>query len=132
MADSGSRQVVRWDVKSTLLGEYQDNFTYLSVPVMVKFYIIDGLNLHLGPQFGFLIDGERKFQNPLSEGSRDIKDYYKKSDISVSLGGGWDLPFGLNLDVRYNIGIQDINNVSNGEEAKSRVFFVSLGWNFLK
>jgi hypothetical protein len=120
------------DVKSTLLGEYQDSFTYLSIPVMLKFYLVSGLNIQAGPQFGFLLDGERKFESRLGQGSSDIKDYYKGSDISLSLGGGWDLPFGLSVDVRYNIGIQDINDLADGEEAKSRVFQLSLGWNFLR
>lgn len=121
------------DVSSTVLGEYQDQFTYLSVPVMVKFYIVSGLNIHLGPQFSFLLDGERKFKSDLlGSSSRDIKDYYKGSDVSVSAGAGWDFPFGLNLDVRYNVGVKDINDVSEGKEAKSRIFQVSLGWNFLR
>jgi hypothetical protein len=122
------------DAKTTLrsLGEYKDSFTYLSIPVMLKFYLISGLNIQAGPQFGFLLDGERKFSSQVVDYSRDIKDYYKNSDISVSLGGGWDLPFGLNVDVRYNIGVQDINNWADGEETKSRIFLISLGWNFLK
>ena len=119
------------DVES-ILGTYTDSFTYLSVPVMFKFYLISGVNIHAGPQFGFLLDGERKFDTRLFQGSSDIKDYYKSTDVSVSVGAGWDLPFfPLNLDVRYNIGVQDINNFESGEETKSRVFQVSLGWNFL-
>lgn len=122
------------DISSVAVGQYefQDNFTYLSVPIMVKFYLVSGLNIHVGPQFGFLIDGERKGSFLGQSFNEDIKDYYKKSDISVSVGGGWDFPFGLNLDVRYNIGIQDINDQADGNEAKSRVFQVSVGWNFLK
>jgi hypothetical protein len=121
------------DVSSTLLGDYKDRFTYLSVPVMLKFYIVDGLNIHAGPQFGFLVDGERTGDSRLlGSSSEDIKDYYKSSDVSVALGGGYDLPFGLSVDVRYNIGVQDINDVADGEEAKSRVFMVSIGYNFLK
>lgn len=121
------------DVSSTLLGDYKDSFTYLSVPIMVKFYIVSGLNIHVGPQFSFLLDGERTGNsNLLGSSSKDIKDYYKSSDISVSAGAGWDLPFGLNVDLRYNIGVQDINDVSSGNEAKSRIFQVSVGWNFLK
>jgi hypothetical protein len=122
----------RTDVSSSALGDFQDRFTYLSIPIMIKFYIIDGLNFHVGPQFGFLLDGDRKFDGPLGQGSTDIKDYYKSSDVSVSLGGGWDAPFRLSVDVRYNIGVQDINEAAGGEEAKSRVFQVSVGWNFLK
>jgi hypothetical protein len=119
------------DAKATLLGDYKDNFTYLSVPLMVKFYPVMGLNFQVGPQFGFLIDGERQYSG-FDQGSRDIKDYYNSSDISVSVGGGWDFNFGLSMDVRYNIGVKDINNAVNGEDTKSKVFLVSLGWNFLK
>jgi hypothetical protein len=117
---------------STLLGDYKDSFTYLSVPVMIKFYIISGLNIHAGPQFSFLLDGERKGEFGRISSTTDIKEYYKSSDVSVSAGAGWDFPFGLNVDFRYNIGVTDINDVSGGEEAKSRIFQVSLGWNFLK
>ena len=121
------------DVSHTVLGEYKDSFTYLAVPVMFKFYLIDGLNIHAGPQFGFLIDAERKGESRLlGSSSVDIKENFKPTDISVSVGGGYDLPFGLSLDVRYNIGVQDINDVADGEEAKSRVFMVSLGYNFLR
>jgi hypothetical protein len=116
-------------------GVYTDvkqNLTYLSVPIMVKFYPVLGLNLQVGPQFGFLLDGERKYNsNVLGVTKEDIKDYYKSSDVAVSLGLGYDFNFGLGLDFRYNIGVQDINNASNGEQAKSQVFLVSLGWNFL-
>lgn len=117
-----------------IFGTTQERFTYLSIPVMLKFYPIAGLNLQVGPQFGFLIDGERNYEDhPLfGSGSRDITEYYKKSDLSVSVGGGYDTNFGLTLDVRYNIGVKDINNAADGEEARSRIFLLSLGWNFLR
>ena len=51
---------------------------------------------------------------------------------SYYAGAGWDFKFGLSVDVRYNIGVKDINNDVNREEAKSKVFLVSVGWNFLK
>jgi Outer membrane protein beta-barrel domain len=120
------------EVKHTTLGDFKDNFTYLSVPVMLKYYPVMGLNLQVGPQFGFLLDGERKYESIIGDGSTDIKDYYNSSDVSISVGGGWDFKFGLSLDCRYNVGVKDLNNVSNGEEAKSKVFLISLGWNFLK
>ncbi len=86
------------------------SFTYLSLPLMVKFYPIWGLNIQLGPQFGLLLDGERKTDSSLASSTEDIKNYYKKGDVSM----------------------QDINNVSSGENAKSQVFLLSIGWNFLK
>jgi hypothetical protein len=121
------------EVNSTAFGNFENSFTYLSIPFMIKFYPVAGLNLQVGPQFGFLIDGEQKYTNVLGgTGTRDIKDAYKSSDVSVSVGAGYDFGFGLGMDVRYNIGVKDINNEADGEPAKSRVFMISLGWNFLK
>jgi hypothetical protein len=114
------------------LDKYKDSFTYLSIPIMVKFYLLGGLNIHAGPQFSFLLDGDRKGKDVLGSYSYDIKDYYKSSDVSVSAGAGWDFAFGLSFDFRYNLGIKDINDVAGGEAAKSRVFQLSLGWNFLR
>jgi hypothetical protein len=68
----------------------------------------------------------------VGSGSKDIKDYYKSSDVSLSFGLGYDFGFGLGLDARYNLGVKDINNAANGDPVKSRVFLLSLGWNFLK
>lgn len=113
-------------------GKVEESFTYLSVPVMFKFYPVGGLNIQVGPQFGFLLDGERKYETVVGTVKEDIKDTYKGSDVSVSLGGGYDFGFGLGLDVRYNIGVKDINDEADGDSAKSRVFVVSLGWNFLR
>jgi hypothetical protein len=120
------------DLESSLFGTAQERFTYLSVPLIIKFYPVAGLNIQVGPQFGFLIDGERKYNSALGSGSQDITEYYKKSDVSVSVGGGYDFGFGLGLDVRYNIGVKDINDAANGEEARSRIFLLSIGWNFLQ
>jgi len=120
------------DLQSSLFGTAQEHFTYLSIPLMLKFYPIGGLNIQLGPQFGFLLDGEREYDSFLGSGKQDITEYYKQSDVSVSVGGGYDFGFGLGLDVRYNIGVKDINDAADGEQAKSRIFLLSLGWNFLR
>jgi hypothetical protein len=120
------------DIKNSAFGTAQDRFTYLSIPIILKFYPIGGFNFQVGPQFGFLLAGERKYDTFTGSGSKDITDYYKSSDVSVSLGLGYDFGFGLGLDARYNLGIKDINNATNGDPVKSRVFMLSLGWNFLK
>jgi hypothetical protein len=120
------------EITSSAFGTAQERFTYLSIPLMLKFYPIGGFNFQVGPQFGFLLAGERKYDTFVGTGSKDITDYYKSSDVSVSLGLGYDFGFGLGLDARYNLGVKDINNASNGDPVKSRVFLLSLGWNFLK
>lgn len=99
---------------------------YMTIPVMVKIYLIGGLNLQAGPQFGFLTKAELD--------GDDIKDSLKGSDISANVGLGWDLPFGLTLDARYNIGLSDIGDDDNVFEGslKSRVIQVSVGYKIFK
>jgi hypothetical protein len=120
------------DIETSAFGKAQESFTYLTVPLMIKFYPIAGLNIQVGPQFGFLLDGERKYDTFLSSGTDDITDHYKSTDVAVSMGLGYDLPFGLTFDARYNLGVKDINNAANGDPVKSRVIMLSMGWNFLK
>lgn len=104
--------------------DVKSNFSYVNIPVMLKLYLIAGLNLQAGPQFGFLtnakIDGE------------DVKDFYKKSDVSVGLGAGWDLPFGLTVDARYNLGVSKIEDDAALAATKNQVFQVSLGYKLIK
>jgi len=120
------------DLDDSFLGSAKDRFTYLTIPLIFKFYPISNLNLQLGPQFAFLLDGERKYETILGSGSIDISDQYKNSDVSIAVGAGYDFDFGLGLDFRYNIGIKDINDAADGEEARSRMFMISVAWNFLK
>src|SRR5688572_12507327 len=43
------------EIQNTTFGTAQESFTYLTVPLIIKFYPILGLNLQIGPQFGFLL-----------------------------------------------------------------------------
>jgi hypothetical protein len=113
--------------------DYKANFTYLNIPVMLKLYLAAGLNLQLGPQFGFITKATQEI--PTSTGGvseEDIKDTLKGSDLSLGMGAGWDLPFGLTLDARYNLGLSRINDKDQPEEAKNQVFQVSVGYKIFK
>lgn len=100
--------------------------SYMTIPVMLKLYLIGGLNLQAGPQFGFLTKAEFN--------GDDYKESLKNSDISANVGLGWDLPFGLTVDARYNIGLSDVTDGDGVFEGstKSRVVQVSLGYKIFK
>lgn len=97
---------------------------YMSIPVMLKLYLIGGLNLQAGPQFGFLTKAEYD--------GADAKESFKNSDLSANVGLGWDLPFGLTVDARYNIGLSDVGDDPEFPELKSRVIQLSLGYKIFK
>lgn len=116
--------------------DLQSDLKYLTVPVMLKFYLPLGINLQAGPQFGFLMSAEGDevtFNGSTATvtSGQDIKDQLKESDISAAFGAGWDFPFGLNLTARYLLGINDISE-SDDNDSKNRVFQVSLGFRLFK
>jgi hypothetical protein len=90
--------------------------------------------LQIGPQFGFLTKAESDYdpvtQTPTS--TRDFKNDYKKSDVSLAMGVGWDLPFGLTLDGRYNLGLTKLNDNASVQQTKNQVWQVSLGYKIFK
>jgi len=114
--------------------DYDANFSYVNIPVILKLYTVAGINLQAGPQFGFLTTAESDY-NPIThqpQTKADIKDAYKKSDVRVEIGAGWDLPFGLTIDARYNLGISKIEDDPSLEATKNQVFQVSLGFKLIK
>jgi len=109
------------------------NFSYLNVPIMAKFYLPLGLNLQLGPQFGFLTTAESDY-NPLTGTMQttDLKEYYKNSDVSIGMGIGWDLPMKLSIDARYNLGVTEIEDNASLSQTKNQVFQISVGYKLFK
>lgn len=109
------------------------NFSYLNIPIMAKFYLPLGLNLQLGPQFGFLTTAESDY-NPLTGTfqTTDMKEYYKNSDVSIAMGIGWDLPMKLSIDARYNLGVTEIEDNASLSQTKNQVFQISLGYKLFK
>lgn len=108
------------------------NFSYLNIPIIAKFYLPLGLNLQLGPQFGFLTTAESDYNPVNAQGGTDLKEYYKNSDVSLGMGIGWDLPFRLSIDARYNLGLTEIDDNPSLAATKNQVFQLSLGYKLFK
>ncbi len=106
--------------------DIQSNFSYVNIPIMVKLYTVAGINLQVGPQFGFLTNDPVVVND-----NEEIEGAVKKSDISLGLGVGWDLPFGLSIDGRYNLGLQNVSD-NSAFDIKNQVFQVSVGFKLIK
>jgi hypothetical protein len=110
------------------------NYSYINIPVIVKLYTVAGINLQAGPQFGFLTKAESDY-NPVTgqpfNSTQDVKSAYKNSDVSLALGVGWDLPFGLTVDGRYNLGLSSVDDEA-AFETKNQVWQISAGFKLFK
>lgn len=100
------------------------DLSYVNVPVVLKYYVVQGLNLQAGPQFGFIVDDKISL-----DVFGDIADA-EKADVSGIVGAGYDFPFGVRLDARYNFGFTDVSNDVDGNN-KNNVFSLALGYSFL-
>lgn len=101
-------------------GEF--NLDYVNIPVILKYYLVQGLNVQLGPQFGFVVNDDITFEGVAS----DIE--AEEFDLSGVVGAGYDLPLGLRIDARYNFGFSEVFKDSDG---KNGVFSLALGYSFL-
>jgi hypothetical protein len=128
----------RYDTSSPSLNQ---NFSYVNIPLIFKLYTIAGINLQVGPQIGILTSAEREDftsgrSGPITE--RDIKNDLKKTDVSLALGVGWDLPLGITLDGRYNWGLTDnddqyqTNSGASVGQVKNQVWQISVGYKLFK
>lgn len=94
---------------------------YINIPILLKFYLVGGLNLQAGPQFGFL--------SSATQGGVDVKSLVESSDTSVALGAGFDISKFV-IDARYNLGLSDVDKAA--PEAKNQVFQLSVGFKLFK
>lgn len=100
------------------------DLSYLEVPILLKKNFAKVLNVHLGPQFGFLTKAEMNDQ--------DHKDFMKSTDVSAVVGAGVNLPLGLVGGARYVYGLSNVWDAQDGSdiEAKNRTLQIYVGWKF--
>lgn len=116
--------------------DYESNFSYVNIPIIIKLYTVAGINIQAGPQFGFVNSAKAPVLTaPNTYTVQDVKARAKGSDLTAAIGLGWDLPFGLTIDARYNLGISKIYDKAPTNEtadAKNQVIQVSLGYKLFK
>ncbi|SFN58149.1 Opacity protein [Paenimyroides ummariense] len=107
------------------------NLDYINVPILAKYYIVDGFSVEAGPQIGFLAKAEGKGTVDNVSVTNDIKDNFKSTDFGLGFGLAYDLPVGVFVNARYNLGLSDIrNNTSSGDAIKNNVIQVGIGYKF--
>lgn len=91
---------------------------YLRIPVMAKYYVMEGLSLQAGPEIAFKVSAD----DLIDEGTKSM-------DFGLGAGAAYELPMGLFFDVRYNLGLSDISD-DGPFEIKNTGFQVGAGWRF--
>lgn len=130
-----STQGAKFSQTLPIIGEVESTIKndYINVPIMAKYYFIEGFSVELGPQIGFLMKSEAES----GDNTIDTKDAYKSIDFGLGVGLAYDLPMGLFVGARYNLGLSKVNeDVSVGDisvetdDIKNGVIQVGVGYKF--
>ena len=100
--------------------------SYLTLPIMAKYYLWKTLSIEAGPQLGILLSAELEEQGQVE----DFKDITKATDFGVNLGLGYKLDNGLNFGTRYYLGSNINADAASTTKIKNSVFQVSIGYFF--
>lgn len=98
-----------------------NNLSYITVPVLAKYMITEGLDVHLGPQIGILMSA--KFDG------EDAKDSYNSTDFGLAAGAGYELETGLNFSARYSTSLGTISD-NDEVDVKNSVITIAVGFSF--
>jgi hypothetical protein len=109
--------------------------SYLTMPLMAKYYVAEGFSLEAGPQIGYLLSARDAYVD-LTYGDNYADDWYedtKKVDHGLNFGIGYKLDFGLNFGARYYLGLSHVFYAGDEDEnyaIYNNVFQFSVGYFF--
>lgn len=87
-------------------------FKYLSLPIVLKYYVTEEISIQVGPQVAYLLSAKKlEISEAVStygneeEESEDLKDYMQIYDLGATAGVGYLTKSGFYLSARYNMGL---------------------------
>jgi len=90
------------------------HLSYLALPVLLQYRHASGVFVQTGPQLSYLLSAKAKANGQ----SEDLKDDFKKTDLSWTLGVGYAIADGkIGFNVRYNFGLTTLGKAAGGEAA---------------
>lgn len=110
--------------------------SYISVPVTANFYIVKGLALKTGLQFGYLatakVKGETITAGTITTMDESCSEDFNKFDISIPAGLSYEFGSHLVLDARYNFGLTKVNKEKEEgfEDGRNVTFAFTIGYKF--
>ena len=114
--------------------EYQ--LDYIQVPLLLKVYLVEGLSVEAGPQFGFKIHEEFDSEPNSDGGDFEIDEddsYVKDFDTSIALGTSYKFDGGFFVSARYTMGLTSIfkdDTFFEGVDGKNEVWQFGVGFMF--
>lgn len=122
----------RKNINEEKIDDIITEFGYLQAPFILKYRIIEGLNIQAGPQLGLLVSAITREETQ----KQDNKYLYLDFEYGAIFGLGYKFYPGLFVQARYNLGFGEIydkekvENLGIGQTANNRVIQFSVGYMF--
>jgi len=105
----GLQPEIVYSMQGAKSGSTELKLDYLNIPLNFQYMFDNGFRLQAGPQVGFLLNAEAE-----NGSSIDVRDDYKSIDAGLSFGVGYiHPPTDFGIDIRYNLGLNDISENSS-------------------
>lgn len=90
------------------------HLNYINLPLLIKYKLPVGFYAETGPQIGYLLSAKvhETIVGAAHTNKYNVKDQFKSTDFSWAFGAGYVSPINLGIDVRYNLGLSNINNAT--------------------
>jgi len=115
---------------SQVISEF--NLDYISIPIVLKYYLTENVNIHAGPQLGILLNEETNvFNQTISAVEANTADWLG------TIGVGLDLPLGLRAEARYSFGLSRVNgsvslpDFDDLSNSRTQMTTLSIGYSWL-
>ena|GEM_PF-5083442 len=113
------------------------NESNIVLPVMLKYYIINKLNLEIGPQLDYLFWVSEENIQFLQDEASVVNDSGSTSDFNfgLNLGVGFDFNEKAAVGLRYNYGFNrlfkgELSEFNNGDRLRNSVFQFNFEYRF--
>ncbi|WP_417855521.1 porin family protein [Xanthomarina gelatinilytica] len=145
-------------------GSYYESFqqtpklSYLNLPIMFKYMVIDKLSVEIGPQLGYVLSAKSEWEYVDSTDSSEnetievdllnggnynflganveVDGRINRFDFGLNFGSSYTITDNLFVQARYNLGLTSVDknstnqNVFDSWELKNSVFQFSVGFMF--
>lgn len=92
---------------------------YLSIPILLRINVGKILTINAGPEYSLLMNAQSTFIN-------NVGDAFKKGNLSAVAGIQLNLK-NLRAHLRYNIGLDNINDLNNSDNWKTEQIQLGVG-----
>lgn len=99
-------------------GAEDASLDFIRIPVMAKYYLMEGLSLQAGPEIAFKVGGDEG----IDEGTKSL-------DFGIGAGVAYELPMGVFFDARYNLGLANISDF-DPVDINNTGFMIGAGYRF--